>query len=110
MSTPDPHTPPPQMAQPLPLRQTNVMAVIGLVSGILSWILLPFIGAIVAVITGHMARKEIRLAPDHFEGDAMAVIGLVLGYLQLALTVLSILFIIVMVLFFGGIAWLAALN
>lgn len=110
MSTPDPHTPPPQMAQPLPLRQTNVMAVVSLVSGILSWFLLPFIGAIVAVITGHMARKEIRLAPDRFEGDAMAVIGLVLGYLQLALTVLGILFLIVMVLFFGGLAWLAALN
>ena len=39
---------------------TNTMAVISLVSGILSWFIFPVVGALVAVITGHMARNEIR--------------------------------------------------
>ena len=48
-----------------------------------------------------MARSEIRRSPDTQEGDGMAVAGLVLGYLVIALTVLTILAVIV---FFGGLA------
>jgi hypothetical protein len=28
--------------------------------GIIGWVLLPLVGSIIAVITGHMAKKEIR--------------------------------------------------
>ena len=42
-----------------PTRQTSALAITSLVSGILGWTLLPFIGTIVAIITGHMARAEI---------------------------------------------------
>ena len=87
-----------------PTRQTSALAITSLVSGILGWTLLPFLGSIAAIITGHMARKEIRNAPERLEGDGLAIGGLLLGYLQLVLTVLGVL---LLFLFFGGIAALA---
>ena len=88
-------------------RTTSPMAVISLVSGILGWSLVPFIGSIVAVVTGHMARGEIRRAPDRLEGDGMAIAGLVLGYASIAMAVFAV---VTFVIFFGGLAWLAALS
>jgi hypothetical protein len=43
---------------------TNTMAIVSLVSGILSWFMFPVIGALVAVVAGHMARNEIS-HPSH---------------------------------------------
>ncbi|KQZ72257.1 hypothetical protein ASD55_10800 [Rhodanobacter sp. Root561] len=85
-----------------PGNTTSSLAVVSLVFGILTWILLPFIGALVAIVCGHLARGEIRRSPiDHrMEGDGMAVAGLVLGYVQLALCVLGI-FLLMAVLIFG---------
>lgn len=96
---------PPSQHAPVPQRQTSPMAVVSLVSGILSWILLPLLGSVVAIITGHMARAEIRREPQRLEGDGLAVGGLVLGYLQLLLLLLGL---IVIFLFFGGMALLAS--
>ena len=57
-----------------------------------AWVVLPFIGAIVAVILGHAARGEIRRAPaGSIEGDGLAIAGLVLGYIQLVLCLLALL-------------------
>lgn len=89
---------------PAPYRQTSALAVVSLVAGILSWIFVPLLGAIAAVITGHMARSEIRREPERLEGDGLAIAGLILGYAQIVLTVLGILFILAVILFFGGIA------
>lgn len=85
---------------------TSPLAVVSLVFGILSWCLLPFIGAIVAIVCGHMALNEIRRAPlGAMEGRGMAVAGLVLGYAHLALVVLG-LAVVVGVLFLGaGLHW-----
>ncbi|KAF1707954.1 DUF4190 domain-containing protein [Pseudoxanthomonas sacheonensis] len=87
----------------VPVRQTSTLAVVSLVSGILGWTLLPFLGSLVAIVTGHMARKEIRQDPA-LDGDSMAIIGLVLGWVVVIGTVLAIL---AFVLFFGGLAWLS---
>ncbi|TAA28182.1 DUF4190 domain-containing protein [Pseudoxanthomonas winnipegensis] len=86
-------------------RPTSSLAVVSLVFGILGWSLLPTIGALVAIITGHMARAEIRRSQGAMEGDGMAVAGLVLGWLHLVLLVLGI---AALFLFFGGLAALAA--
>lgn len=75
------------------------MATISLVFGILCWFALPFIGAVIAVVTGHMARSEIRRARGALDGDGLAVGGLVLGYLHLVVAALALLAIL---LFFGG--------
>ena len=95
------------MNSPIPYRQTSALAVVSLVAGILSWVFVPLVGAIVAIVTGHMARSEIRREPERLEGDGMAIAGLILGYAQIVLTVLGILFILAITLFFGGIAALA---
>lgn len=63
------------------------MAIVSLVAGIVCWFVLPFIGAIVAVITGHMARREIRDSKGLLTGDGMATAGLALGYVHLVLSV-----------------------
>lgn len=86
--------------------RTSTMAVVSLVSGIVCWVALPFIGALVAVICGHAARGEIRRAPPgSIEGDGMALAGLVLGWVHLALCALAIL---AVVLLLGGLAFLGA--
>ena len=82
-------------------RTTSTLAIVSLVSGLLGWTFVPWIGSLVAVITGHMARTEIRREPDRVEGDGHAVAGLVLGYAMLVLSVIGVLLI---VLFFGGLA------
>lgn len=57
----------------------NTLAVISLVSGIVGLVLIPFFGSIAAVITGHIARKQIRERGEG--GDGLAIGGLVTGYL-----------------------------
>ena len=92
-----------------PLKRSGSLAVISLVSGLLGWTLVPWLGSIAAIITGHMARAEIRRDPETMEGDGMAIAGLVLGYSMLLLSLLAILAIF---LFFGGLAlflgWMGA--
>lgn len=83
--------------------RTSGTAVTSLVFGILSWVLLPFIGAVVAIITGHMARAEIRRsAPGTVEGDGLALGGLILGWVHIAAVILGVLAIF---LFLGGLAF-----
>lgn len=87
------------------LRRTSSLAVVSLVAGLLGWTLAPWIGSIVAIVTGHMARSEIKRDPEGVEGDGLAIAGLVLGWLMIAL---SILVILAVILFFGGLAALLA--
>ena len=76
---------------------TNQLAIVSLVAGIASFAILPVVGAIIAVITGHMARSQIRRTGEG--GSGLAVIGLILGYVHLALGVLVLLLFVVV--FFG---------
>lgn len=83
--------------------RTNTMAVISLIFGILCWVILPFVGAIVAIVCGHLARGEIRRAPaGSMDGDSMALIGLVLGWVHVLLVFLVIAFVFM---FLGGLAF-----
>jgi hypothetical protein len=61
------------------------MAIVSLIAGIAGWSLLPFLGSIVAVITGHLAQGEIKKSGGLVTGKGMAVAGLILGYLAIAL-------------------------
>lgn len=91
-----------QVSSYRPAAPTNTLAVMSLVFGIMAWCVLPFVGAIVAIICGHLARGEIRNShpEQRQEGDGMAVAGLVLGYVQLAFGILAMLLLIA-VLFAG---------
>ena len=93
----------------VPLKRTSSLAIISLVSGLLGWTLVPWLGSIAAIITGHMARAEIKREPDTVEGDGLAITGLVLGY---AMVAISLLVVLMIMLFFGGLAvflaWMGA--
>jgi len=78
---------------------TNSLAVTSLVSGIVSWFLCPLVGAVVAVITGHMAHGQIKTSGE--SGAGMATAGLVLGYIHLAAWAVFLLFWLVVL---GGLA------
>jgi hypothetical protein len=56
-----------------------------LVFGALSWITLPVIGAVAAVVTGHLAKSEIDRSGKQLGGREFATVGLILGYVQLGL-------------------------
>ncbi len=69
---------------------TSGAAVASLIFAILSYTVVPFLGAIVAVICGHVARGEIRRASGAMTGDGLAVAGLIIGYINLAILPLII--------------------
>ena len=53
-----------------------------------------FLAGLPAVILGHMAKTEIRKSNGRLRGDGMALTGLILGYLSLALLPIMIILII----------------
>ena len=94
-STPVP-VPPSGWVQPVNAQPTNTLAVVSLVAGIASFVFAPFIGAVIAVITGHMAKAQIRQTGE--AGDAFATVGLVLGYVHLVLFVLVVALVVLVLL------------
>lgn len=69
---------------------TSTMATISLIAAILGFTVFPLIGGIVAIFTGYAARKETRATPPTASGDGMATAGIVLGWIQVALTVIGV--------------------
>lgn len=67
------------------------MAIASLVLGVL-WIY--WIGSILALIFGYIAKNEIRDSNDQVEGKGLATAGIVLGWVGVATLVLMIGFII----------------
>lgn len=89
----------------IPARTTSTTAIISLIFGIVCWMALPFIGALIAVISGHTARAEIRRAPPGtLDGDGMALTGLILGYLHIACFVFAVM---ILFMFLGGLSFFA---
>ncbi len=81
------------------------LAVVSLASGILCWLMLPILGAVVAVVTGVSARKEIRASRGTIGGWNLATIGLWLGAVHLALVALAVLFVVGLIVAGVGFAW-----
>lgn len=83
--------------RPLPVEAsapTNPLAIWSLVLGLLSYVCLGLLAAVPAVILGHMALGQIRRSGDEQGGKGLAVVGLVLGYANIVLTVLGIVFLV----------------
>jgi hypothetical protein len=95
---------------PMPYaKKDSALAIVSLVSGLLSWTFLPFIAAIVAIVTGHLAKKEIRDSGGMTGGDGMALAGLILGYVQVGLILLAIIVIVAIIYAFSP-AWGSGFN
>jgi len=90
--------PPGPPAHPLPgagpARPTNPLAIVSLVLGILGLVLFFGVASIPAVITGHIARRQIRERDE--EGAGIALAGLILGWIGIALVALFIAFFVVL--------------
>ena len=84
-------------------RETSTLAIVSLIFGILGWILLPVLGSLTAVVTGHMARAELRREPIRLKGDELAVAGLILGYSAFLAAIIAVVLFLVL---FGGLVWL----
>ena len=83
----DPAPPPPgQFAAPFQpayvQRSTNGMAIASMVLGIV-WIY--WIGSILALVFGYLARKQIAESQGTQQGDGMAIAGIVLGWIGLGI-------------------------
>lgn len=87
-------TPNSEYVTPLPtpplVKRDSTLAIVSLIAGIIGWTIVPFIGSIVAVITGHLAKKEIRESGGTMTGDGMALAGLILGYTLIGVVLLVI--------------------
>ena len=79
------------------VRPTSGLAVTSLVLGIVGLMFVPILASIPAVITGHMARTEIKKSEGELDGDGMAVAGLITGYLSLIFWVLFMAVIVAMI-------------
>jgi uncharacterized protein DUF4190 len=95
---------PPAYPYPYAPQRTNSMSIASLVSGIFAWVLCPFLGAVLAVIFGHVARSQIKQSGE--AGGGLAIAGLVLGYANIGVTVLGI---VGWILLFAGAAFIGAL-
>src|SRR5215211_8551151 len=76
---------PPYRAPAASSKKTNVSAVASAVLGFF-WIF--WLGSFLAIFLGHSARRQIARSEGQEGGDAFAVIGLVFGYIGLAVPVL----------------------
>ncbi|HXX29251.1 MAG TPA: DUF4190 domain-containing protein [Myxococcaceae bacterium] len=88
-----------------PARESG-LAVASLASGILCWFLLPVVGAVVAVVTGVLARRDIRASQGAVGGWTLATAGLWLGGIHLALVALAILTVVALLIAGVGLAFL----
>ncbi len=68
---------------------TSIWAILSLISGIANYVGLWFIGAIVAIITGYVAKNEIEKSNGRVGGLGLAKAGLILGWVGIGLSVLT---------------------
>ena len=69
---------------------SSTLALVSLIAGILGFTLFPLVASIIAIWTGYEARKETRSVPPRASGDGMATAGIIMGWIQIGLTVVSI--------------------
>lgn len=65
--------------------EIDTYAMTSLVFGILGFLVLPIIGNVLAIIFALLSFERISKSPDQYSGKSMAIAGLVLGILGIAL-------------------------
>lgn len=95
--TPEPPayaTPPPAYRQPSAKKQGMAVAsmVLGIITILIFWIpVVGFLGlvtALLAIVLGAIANSQANKKPEEFGGKGMAITGLVLGIVAIALMLL----------------------
>lgn len=70
-----------------PARRTNVLAIVSLIASIAGMVIVWFIGSVVGVICGHISLNQIKRTGE--EGRGLAVAGLIIGYIGIALSIIG---------------------
>lgn len=79
------------------------MAIVALVAGIVSWFFCPFVGGIVALVCGQMARSAIRAEPNRWDGNGLAIGGMIVGGINIGIYLLvGLLYLLMFVGVFGA--------
>lgn len=82
--------------------KTNTLAVVSLVSSLVGFFVIPFIGSIVGIITGHMSLGQIKQTGE--QGRGLALAGLIVGYVGLGFVLLGlVIFLAFLPVLFAGI-------
>jgi hypothetical protein len=104
-STAVPHTPGLQPQGVGVAGQTNTLAIISLAAGVGSFFahVIPGIGgftvALVAVITGYMARNQIKQTGE--QGMGMATAGMIIGIVHIAMLAAGLIVLLILIFIFG---------
>lgn len=84
--------------------QQTTSGIVALIFGILQFVALPVVGAVVALVAGYSSRNEAQRNPA--VSDDLGRIGRILGWIGLALTLVGILLVVLAVVAVGGLAFL----
>jgi|TARA_B100000678_G_scaffold268617_2_gene255076 hypothetical protein len=68
--------------------KTNTLAIVSLVSSLVGVFVIPVIGQIVGIITGHMSLSQIKQTGEGGRGLGLA--GVIIGWVTLGLAILGI--------------------
>ena len=71
-----------------PAVKTNALALTSLISSIAAFVIVPFIGSVVGVITGHIALRQLKTSGEN--GRGMALAGTIVGWVGVALSIVGI--------------------
>jgi dihydroorotate dehydrogenase len=99
--------PPPNQPYYPPPQQSSSLAIVSLVAGIMTWTICPGLAGIVAIITGHIAKGQIKDSLGRLSGDGLATAGLILGYAQIVISIVGVCLYLV---FVAGIFGLAGIG
>ncbi len=77
--------------------QNQTLAIVSLVMGILSFVCGGIFLAIPAIVTGYMQKNNIKNNPAEYGGGTMANIGMIIGIVNVALTVLILIIYIILI-------------
>lgn len=77
--------------------ETNGFAVASLITGVLGLTALPLIGAVLALLFGYRARREIANSGE--SGEGLATAGVILGWVGVGLAALILLVAVVVIVF-----------
>ena len=92
------------------MQETNNKAIIAMVLGIVAFFVpIPYVLGIIAIVLGSQARREIRASPQDphsglptQEGDGFALAGIILGWIDIVLSTLMVIWIFFIIVLFAN--------
>jgi hypothetical protein len=79
-----------QQFSPQTIKHTSIMAMVSLAASISSFFFVPVLGSVIGIVAGNMAKKEIRESNGMIVGESLAQLGVVIGWVGIALWGLGI--------------------